>query len=779
MQHRLDHHASLARRTLAALLVIVASAGCGGSTSEPTKAPAFGRQARIVVVGSPATTGGPLADVGDMVVRVEDAEGRGVPFITVKFESRDDVGLFGLSPARSATDSTGLARTTVKFNNTAGPNFIKATATGVATPARVDVTVSPGPADWFVIRPEVIRLFAAGDEATFQAYAVDRYDNPIAAPVDVKVSDPTLVSVAVPTSSGASGTVRALKGGGTATLTLSAAGQSNLLSVSVFERARTACAGVAAPQDLSSGVPVTASDSVFCIAPTPLGAEYAMIAYNSSTVGASTARTTVTAYNVLPELLVTRVPGGSNPPPSRSTSLFLRANTPTQDLRFHERLRTQSRSLRRLFSTARAVRVRGSGTTGRISARPLYSLGGAVTSTPQPNDLITLNVSTDACSNPDLRTFRVEALGTKAIVLADTSNPISGFTSLDYQRFASRFDTLVFPLDRDAFGEPSDIDGNGRIAILFTRAVNELTPAGSGSFIGGFFHPRDLFPRMASPGTAACATSNEGEMFYMLVPDPTGRVNGNVFTRGMVDTLTTGVLAHEFQHLINASRRMYVNAGADDFEETWLDEGLSHVAEELLYFKETGYTPRSFLAAQAIIDSRPHFDTWIADDASNFVRFYLYLRDPANHSPIDAGDALETRGATWSFLRYAVDRSFLSDAGVWQRFTNSTTTGLATLALGLQRDPKPLLRDFAVANLKGAQPSWNYADVFAKVFVDSTYPIPFARLKEATAVPVFAKGGSAGYYKFSVPPDAQTLLKFGSSDAPMNGDLTFMILRTR
>jgi hypothetical protein len=274
-------------------------------------------------------------------------------------------------------------------------------------------------------------------------------------------------------------------------------------------------------------------------------------------------------------------------------------------------------------------------------------------------------------------------------------------------------------------------------------------------------------------------------MFYMIVPDPLGVVNGNKFTRGTVDTLTTGILAHEFQHLINASRRLYVNTSASDFEETWLNEGLSHVAEELLYFRESGFTPRSRLTSQAIIDSRAHFDTWVADDASNFVRFYLYLLDPANHSPIDAGDALETRGATWAFLRFAVDQSFASDADVWQRFANSTTTGFGTLAFGLQRDPEPLLRNFAIANSGGAladprlvHPSWNYRDVFTGVFDVGAYPLAVGRLKEATAVAVSARGGSAGYYKFAVPPGVQTLLTFGSSQSPPNGNLSFMVVRT-
>ena len=41
------------------------------------------------------------------------------------------------------------------------------------------------------------------------------------------------------------------------------------------------------------------------------------------------------------------------------------------------------------------------------------------------------------------------------------------------------------------------------------------------------------------------------------------------------------------------------------------------------------------------------------------------------------------------------------------------------------------------------------------------------------------RGGAASYYKFDVPPGVQALLKFGSSQAPLNGSLTFMVLRLR
>ena len=60
----------------------------------------------------------------------------------------------------------------------------------------------------------------------------------------------------------------------------------------------------------------------------------------------------------------------------------------------------------------------------------------------------------DACANIKKRGARVVAISTQAIVLADTANPTGGFTTADYQRFAARFDTLVYPLDVNNFGGP-------------------------------------------------------------------------------------------------------------------------------------------------------------------------------------------------------------------------------------------------------------------------------------------------------------------------------------
>lgn len=282
-------------------------------------------------------------------------------------------------------------------------------------------------------------------------------------------------------------------------------------------------------------------------------------------------------------------------------------------------------------------------------------------STPLPaslkvGDLVKLNVNgTDACTNPTYHIARVEAIGDKSMILSDTLNPANGFTAADFQRYAAKFDTLIYPLDEGAFGAATDIDNNGRIGIVFTRAVNELTPAGSSSYVGGFTFSRDLFPVVANSRAQACATSNQGEYFYALAPDPNGTINGNRRTTGFVDSATVPVLAHELQHLINASRKIYVNTASTGFEDKWLDEGLAHIAEELLFYRESGTTPRSNLDVAAIRQRSGIVNAFNNDMIGNAGRYRSYLVKPAATSPYASDDSLSTRGAAWDWLRYLAD----------------------------------------------------------------------------------------------------------------------------
>src|SRR5204863_54649 len=88
---------------------------------------------------------------------------------------------------------------------------------------------------------------------------------------------------------------------------------------------------------------------------------------------------------------------------------------------------------------------------------------------------------------------------------SDTLNPAGGVTAAGYQRFAARFDTLVYPADVANFAAPADVDKNKKIGLLFTTAVHELTPANSQSYLGGRFVVRDLYPSAATTASSTPA----------------------------------------------------------------------------------------------------------------------------------------------------------------------------------------------------------------------------------------------------------------------------------
>ena len=115
-----------------------------------------------------------------------------------------------------------------------------------------------------------------------------------------------------------------------------------------------------------------------------------------------------------------------------------------------------------------------------------------------------------------------------------------------------------------------------------------------------------------------------------MVPDPS---RGGPFSKTNVASEVYGTLAHEYQHLINASRRMYVNTAATDFEETWLDEGLAHEAEELLFYRVSGLRRAQNIDPTAIRQSAAIVSAFNNYQSENFGRYEEYLGSPSRFSP--------------------------------------------------------------------------------------------------------------------------------------------------
>ncbi|HEY0015211.1 MAG TPA: Ig-like domain-containing protein [Longimicrobium sp.] len=564
-------------------------------------------------------------------------------------------------------------------------------------------------------------------------------------------------------------------GAGQASIRAELGGVSDEATVTVAA-APAACAGGGTLHSLEVGGSVTLGGiaaSTVCLSGGVAGSEYVAVPFHSGAIDADFTQVQLGAQEVVPVAPLS---------PSVAPGLSLARGRPLND-EFHERLRL--RAERELAPHVyRAIASRGAAREGD-ARRPSQVLN---LRSPTVGQQVQVNVSSEeSCEEPRMRTGRVAAVGQRSVVLADVGNPAGGLTEAEYASFAAGFDTLVHPAVTQAFGDPGDVDDNGRVVIFYTRAVNELTDAGSGAYVGGFFHPRDLFPTRSRDGLSGCEGSNYAEMFYMLVPDPNGEVNGNAFSRELVLQTSLGTIAHEYQHLISASRRLYQVGTTHWNEDTWLNEALSHVAEEVMFYRASGRGPRQNLGLPDIQASGRVTSAYITYMDQNIRRFEKFLEDPEGQSPYekdnsDAND-LPTRGAGWSFMRYVADRRGGSDNELWRALVDGSTTGLPNLQRVLGMDPRPWVRDWTVGVFaddavpglepRFQHPSWRYRTFFA------AYPLRTRRVGGPGTTEVFLKSGSGAFVRFGVLPAGQASITTRNAGQPLPSSVYLTIVRTK
>jgi len=343
------------------------------------------------------------------------------------------------------------------------------------------------------------------------------------------------------------------------------------------------------------------------------------------------------------------------------------------------------------------------------------------------------------CSSGDMSTVNAElkVKGTHALWFEDVANPAGGLTTSQIQTLANEFDNVVRAADVAEFGEETDLDGNGRIVILITKEIN--IDNGTDNSTLGFVNPCDLFPR------ASFAASNEGEFFYMLAPDPTGTHGQTVTVQDVVEQLPF-VVAHEFSHIIQFSRRLQSGA---DFMNIFVMEGQATLAEEIAGHAVTGHAVGQNLdgdvavgsfngvawyfngfadlafyygantTTQTKVPSAPEMCTWIDD-----------LDDPCLSRP-------SWYGVTWSFLRWASDRfggAFGGEANFQKALIDNTETGFDNFrdVLTPHGDFRDMLAQWTAAlyvddRVPGAAPeltfsSWDFFSVDQRLQ-------PFARIE--------------------------------------------------
>ena len=146
-------------------------------------------------------------------------------------------------------------------------------------------------------------------------------------------------------------------------------------------------------------------------------------------------------------------------------------------------------------------------------------------------------------------------------------------TNLNYTDVANAFESNIFPVEKSAFGAPSDINNDGKITVLILD-IRDGATASSG-FVAGFVDPASFF----SDTPLFSIRSNQREILFMDGVELL-RLRDKDLLNGKPDIFLS-TLAHELQHLI----RFQYSEGGDD---TWIDEGTSEVSSDL-----TGYGPQN------------------------------------------------------------------------------------------------------------------------------------------------------------------------------------------
>lgn len=340
-------------------------------------------------------------------------------------------------------------------------------------------------------------------------------------------------------------------------------------------------------------------------------------------------------------------------------------------------------------------------------------------------------------------------VGAHAAIYEDQDAP-SPLSQGSLDSLGALFDHDLYEVATRAFGVESDIDRNGLVIILMTPLVNGLTPRDEcdQAVVTGFFFSFDL-----NPAHAGDERSNQAEIFYALTPDPAGSV-GCAHTTTRIEQLVPITFIHELQHMISYNQHVLLRGG--EREALWLNEGLSHLAEELgaLHFLSLGDSARFSRFAEGDL-----FDA------------YLYLVNPGQQFVLfqDGSGTLAERGAAWLFVRWLVDQY---GGEITRRLTETSLQGATNVARAVGEPIGRLLSEWILANYVSDLPgfvapprlrhlTWDFRQVFSRLHsslpqkFQRPFPLePTAFVGGAFDVSGSLRAGSGDYYTVTQPAGA-------------------------
>ena len=152
----------------------------------------------------------------------------------------------------------------------------------------------------------------------------------------------------------------------------------------------------------------------------------------------------------------------------------------------------------------------------------------------------------------------------------------------------AEFENTIYIRVTEIWGTAADIDYNQKFTIVFSPTINDEKKA------LGFFNPADFFKRNNDTSSENYnPASNEGDIIYAAMPSSIP--NDQYFYKSIAATI-----GHELTHAVTFTKKTYNRIKAGDTQakraEIFLDEGISHLSENLMGYGTSGGNIKFFQA---------------------------------------------------------------------------------------------------------------------------------------------------------------------------------------
>ncbi|WP_108978225.1 peptidase MA family protein [Leptospira ryugenii] len=217
---------------------------------------------------------------------------------------------------------------------------------------------------------------------------------------------------------------------------------------------------------------------------------------------------------------------------------------------------------------------------------------------------------------------------------------------IDLEAFAKQFNDQTYPKITNAFGNPSDLDNNGKVIILILDIRDGSTP--NGAYVAGFFDPVNQF----ADGIALPLRSNFGEILYLDGKELVASLSRD-------PTALASTAAHEFQHLI----RYPFMQQSQTLDDTWINEGTSEVASDIAGFGPQSYRLECFSGR----------DSSRCPNGANGISLLTWLSSSSSTT------VLKQYSMAYAYMRYLYDLSGTTESernAFFRRSVQGTSSGI-------------------------------------------------------------------------------------------------------